>query len=238
MEIFNGRKTVTPTLSNINLTLDPQTLTVVVGAVGSGKFSLVNAILGEMKRVRGVREVHGNVVYASQQAWIQNQTVRNNILFGEEYDANHYRNVVESYQLLPDFEMLDHGDQTEIGERGINLSGGQKAQVALALARALYRVRRFDFMVLDDPLSALDVHVANGVFLDDIEGIGRGKPRLLVLNSHYHFLRYAHRVLVMWDGRIVGDGKLAELEHEFPFLLTASVRVSDHRRMILSIQML
>ncbi|KAF1780822.1 hypothetical protein JG687_00016389 [Phytophthora cactorum] len=204
MEIFNGRKTVTPTLSNINLTLDPQTLTVVVGAVGIGKFSLVNAILVEMKQVRGVREVHGNV----------------------------------SYQLLPDFEMLDHGDQTEIGERGINLSGGQKAQVALALARALYRVRRFDFMVLDDPLSALDVHVANGVFLDGIEGIGRGKPRLLVLNSHYHFLRYAHRVLVMWDGRIVGDGKLAELEQEFPFLLTASVRVSDHRRMILSIQML
>ncbi|ETO72982.1 hypothetical protein F444_11030 [Phytophthora nicotianae P1976] len=192
---------VIPTLSNINLILDPQTLTVVVGAVGSGKSSLVNAILGEIK------------------------TMRNNVLFGEDYDAIHYRKVIESCQLLPDFEMLDHGDQTEIGERGINLSGGQKARIALA--RAFYRSRHFDFVVLDDPLSALDVHVANSVFLDGIDGIGLGKTRLLVLNSHYHLLRYAHRVLVMVDGQIAGDGKLEELEHQFPFLNTASTRVSD-----------
>ncbi|KAF4149628.1 ABC transporter [Phytophthora infestans] len=113
--------------------------------------------------------------------------------------------------------MLGQGDQTEIGERGINLSGGQKARVSLA--RAMYRARRFDFVVLD-PLSALDVHVANRVFLDGIDGIAQDKTRVLVLNSHYHLLRFAHRILVMSDGKIVGDGSLAELERDLSFLLT------------------
>ncbi|POM80161.1 Multidrug resistance protein ABC Superfamily, partial [Phytophthora palmivora] len=197
--------TPAPTLSNISFTLQPGTLTVVVGPVGSGKSSLVNAILGEMHQLRGTRVVRGDAAYASQQAWIQNQTVRDNILFGEPYEAEHYRRIVTACQLLPDFEMLEQGDQTEIGERGINLSGGQKARVGVA--RAMYRARKFDFMILDDPLSALDVHVANAVFLDGLMGIAQGSTRLLVLNSHYHLLHYADRVLVMSDGQIVGDAQ-------------------------------
>ncbi|KAH7485126.1 ATP-binding cassette sub-family C member 4 [Phytophthora ramorum] len=210
-----------PTLSSINLTLNPGTLTVVVGSVGSGKSSLVNALLGEMQEVRGTRLVRGSIAYASQQAWIQNQTVRDNILFGEPYDVDHYQCVVKACQLLPDFEMLELGDQTEIGERGINLSGGQKARVSVA--RAMYRARKFDFVVLDDPLSALDVHVANAVFSEGLAGLAQGKTRLLVLNSHYHLLQYADRVLVMADGQIVGDGTLLELEREFPFLVTPNI---------------
>uniref|UniRef100_K3X586 Uncharacterized protein n=1 Tax=Globisporangium ultimum (strain ATCC 200006 / CBS 805.95 / DAOM BR144) TaxID=431595 RepID=K3X586_GLOUD len=203
-------------LSDINLTIKPGTLTVIVGTVGSGKSSLINAILGEMLQTRGERDVHGAFAYSSQQPWIQNQTLRENILFGECFDATHYQNVVSACQLVPDFEMLEQGDATEIGERGINLSGGQKARVSIA--RAMYRVRYCDFLVLDDPLSALDVHVANSVFADGLNGIAKGKTCLLVLNSHYHFLQYADRILVMSGGRIIGDGTLGELRGEFSFL--------------------
>ncbi|GMF33368.1 unnamed protein product [Phytophthora fragariaefolia] len=207
----------TPTLSNICLTLQPGTLTIVVGPVGSGKSSLVNAILGEMQQVRGSRVVRGDIAYASQQAWIQNQTVRENILFGEPYDAEHYDRVIAACQLVHDFVALEHGDRTEIGERGINLSGGQKARISVA--RAMYRARKFDFVMLDDPLSALDVHVANAVFSDGLVGIAHGKTRLLVLNSHYHLLQYADRVLVMSDGKIIGDGSFTQVQDEFSFLM-------------------
>ncbi|GLE01112.1 hypothetical protein PINS_up009925 [Pythium insidiosum] len=205
-----------PTLRGISLTIVPGSLTVIVGAVGSGKSSLMNAFLGEMLQTRGSRQVRGTMAYASQQPWIQNQTLRENILFGEPFDATHYQQVVAACQLLPDFAMLEQGDTTEIGERGINLSGGQKARVSIA--RAMYRSRHSDVLLLDDPLSALDVHVANAVFADGLNGIAQGKTRLLVLNAHYHFLHQADRILVMQDGRIVGDGTLAELKEEFPFL--------------------
>ncbi|ETI55843.1 hypothetical protein F443_01531 [Phytophthora nicotianae P1569] len=213
---FKWEEEASPTLTNINISLQPGTLTVVVGPVGSGKSSLVNAILGEMLQTRGKRLVRGNIAYASQQAWIQNQTVRDNILFGESYEAEHYQRVITACQLAPDFKMLEYGDQTEIGERGINLSGGQKARIAVA--RAMYRARKFDFVVLDDPLSALDVHVANAVFSDGLMGIASGTTRLLVLNSHYHLLRHADRVLVMSDGVIVGDGSSMQLQDQFSFL--------------------
>lgn len=205
-----------PNLSDINLTITPGSLTVIVGTVGSGKSSLMNAILGEMLQTRGERDVRGEFAYSSQQPWIQNQTLRENILFGERFDPVHYQNVVAACQLVPDFEMLEQGDATEIGERGINLSGGQKARVSIA--RAMYRVRKCDFLVLDDPLSALDVHVANSVFADGLNGIAQDKTRLLVLNSHYHFLQYADRIIVMAGGRIIGDGTLQTLRGEFPFL--------------------
>ncbi|TMW55716.1 hypothetical protein Poli38472_010598 [Pythium oligandrum] len=205
-----------PTLQNINLSVQPGTLTIVVGAVGSGKSSLVSAMLGEMHRIRGTTAVRGSVAYASQQPWIQHNSVRENILFGKPLDQQHYDAVISACQMRRDLDILENGDATEIGERGINLSGGQKARVSLA--RVMYR-RESDVVVLDDPLSALDVHVANAVFFDCVLGLVKSKTRVLVLNAHYHLLPHADRILVMSDGQIVGDGSYAEVKSQFSFLV-------------------
>ncbi|KAH9130242.1 hypothetical protein LEN26_008716, partial [Aphanomyces euteiches] len=205
------------TLSNINLNIEPGSLTIVVGAVGSGKSSLVSAILGEIHQFRGTHDVRAHFSYVCQEAWIQHATLKNNILFDSPYDEEAYHQVLAACQLEDDLSMLPLGDETEIGERGINLSGGQKARVSLA--RAMYH-RRADVYLLDDPLSALDVHVANAVFEQSIKGLLRGKTTILVLNSHYHFLPNADRVLVMENGSVVGDGKFDKLKVDFPHLLS------------------
>ncbi|CAK4132204.1 unnamed protein product [Aphanomyces euteiches] len=213
------------TLSNINLNIEPGSLTIVVGAVGSGKSSLVSAILGEIHQVRGTHDVQAHFSYVSQEAWIQHSTLKNNILFDSPYDEEAYHQVLAACQLEDDLSMLPLGDETEIGERGINLSGGQKARVSLA--RAMYH-RRADVYLLDDPLSALDVHVANAVFEQCIKGLLRGKTTILVLNSHYHFLPNADRVLVMENGSIVGDGKFDQLKVDFPHLLSFVEKEQRH----------
>ncbi|TMW55712.1 hypothetical protein Poli38472_010594 [Pythium oligandrum] len=204
-----------PILQNINLSLQPGSLTIVVGAVGSGKSSLVSAMLGEMHRLRGTSAVRGSIAYASQQAWIQHNSVRENILFGKPFDQQHYDAVISACQMRRDLDILENGDATEIGERGINLSGGQKARVSLA--RVMYR-RESDVVVMDDPLSALDVHVANAVFFDCVLGLVKSKTRVLVLNAHYHLLPHAGRILVMQEGRIVGDGSFDDMKARFSFL--------------------
>ncbi|KDO23428.1 hypothetical protein SPRG_11521 [Saprolegnia parasitica CBS 223.65] len=212
-------ETTTPsalTLKNINLQLEPGSLTIVVGPVGSGKSSLVSAILGEIHQVGGVRNVVGNISYVNQEAWIQHATLKKNILFATELDDDYYNAVLSACQLKPDLEMLPDGDATEIGERGINLSGGQKARVSLA--RGVYH-RKADIYLLDDPLSALDVHVATAVFHECIRGLLGGKTTVLVLNSHYHFLPLADRVLLMDNGSIVGDGTYESLKSTFPHLM-------------------
>ncbi|KAF0685502.1 hypothetical protein As57867_022551, partial [Aphanomyces stellatus] len=205
------------TLKNINLHVDPNSLTIIVGAVGSGKSSLMSAILGEIHQVRGHHNVQAHFSYVCQEAWIQHATLKDNILFDSPYDETFYHQVLAACQLETDLAMLPRGDETEIGERGINLSGGQKARVSLA--RAMYHSRA-DVYLLDDPLSALDVHVANAVFQDCIQGLLKSKTTLLVLNAHYHFLPYADRVILMDDGAIVGDGKFDDLKKEFPHLLS------------------
>ncbi|KAF0691125.1 hypothetical protein As57867_017522, partial [Aphanomyces stellatus] len=203
------------TLHDINVTIQPKTLTIVVGAVGSGKSSLISAILGEIHQVGGTRELAGRISYVAQEAWIQHASLKQNILFTDALDDARYEAVVSACQLKPDLAILPEGDATEIGERGINLSGGQKARVSLA--RAMYRSDA-DIYLLDDPLSALDVHVAGAVFQECIQGLVHDKTVLLVLNSHYHFLPKADRVLVMEGGTIVGDGTFANLKDQFPHL--------------------
>ncbi|KAG3057417.1 ABC transporter C family member 2 [Phytophthora cactorum] len=202
-------------LEGVNLEIDAGSLVMVVGMVGSGKSSLLNALLGEMILVDGSVNVCGGLSYVSQESWIRNATVKDNILFEEEFDADKYASVLEATQLALDLDALPDGDQTEIGERGINLSGGQKARVAIA--RAVYH-SNYDILVLDDPLSAVDPHVAHAIFSRCIMGLAREKTRLLVLNSHYDLLKHADKIIVLQDGRIAGDGTYTDILAQFPEL--------------------
>ncbi|OQR88657.1 canalicular multispecific organic anion transporter, partial [Thraustotheca clavata] len=176
LSVHDDTSSTTLTLKNINLQLEPGSLTIVVGPVGSGKSSLVSAILGEIHQVDGERHVAGNISYVNQEAWIQHATLKENILFDSTLDEDYYNAVLGACQLKPDLAMLPDGDSTEIGERGINLSGGQKARVSLA--RGVYH-RKADIYLLDDPLSALDVHVATAVFQECIRGLLKGKTTVL-----------------------------------------------------------
>jgi ABC-type multidrug transport system fused ATPase/permease subunit len=132
----------------------------VVGKVGNGKSSLLSALIGEMYKFSGNVNVTGRIAYAPQQAWVQNTTLRENILFGRAYDETLYKRVIEACALDLDLRLLPAGDATEIGEKGINLSGGQKQRISLA--RCLYSDA--DLYFLDDSLSAVDAHVAAHIF--------------------------------------------------------------------------
>ena len=131
-----------------------------MGKVGSGKSSFLDSLLGEMNKLSGAINISGSISYVPQQAWIQNESVRNNITFGNEYSEEKYNRIVDACALKSDFGILAAGDETEIGERGINLSGGQKQRVSLA--RAAYNDT--DIYLLDDPLSAVDAHVGKHIF--------------------------------------------------------------------------
>ena len=179
-----------------------------VGAVGSGKSSLLSALLGEMKRTRGTVNVFGKVAYVPQQAWIQNCTLQGNITFGKRFNKELYDRVVEACALGPDLEMLPGGDQIEIGEKGINLSGGQKQRVSMA--RSVYC--NGSLYLLDDPLSAVDAHVGKHIFEQVIgpRGLLRNKTRLLVTHG-VSYLPQMDNILVMKDGTITENGSYNEL---------------------------
>lgn len=191
------------TLKNINIQVAKGNLTAVVGSVGSGKTSLISALLGEMEKLEGRVNVDGRVAYVSQQAWIQNATLQDNILFGRPLDKKLYDKVVNACALTQDLAMLPGGDQTEIGEKGINLSGGQKQRVSLA--RAVYS--QADIYLLDDPLSSVDSHVGKHIF-DNVfgeNGLLEGKTRLLVSHAIV-YLPKVDEIYVMIDGEITESG--------------------------------
>jgi len=206
---FSWSKKDAPILQEISLSIPTGSLVAVVGQVGCGKSTLLSAILGETEKLQGKVFVEGSVAYVSQQAWIQNATVRENILFSRAFDSNRYDNVLDACALRQDLEMLSAGDATEIGERGINLSGGQKQRVSLA--RAVYFSA--DLYLLDDPLSAVDAHVGKHIFDNVIgpRGILRNKTRLLVTHG-VHFLPQVDQIIVIKDGRISECGTYAELQ--------------------------
>ncbi|KAI4495187.1 hypothetical protein M0804_001388 [Polistes exclamans] len=178
----------------------------ICGQVGSGKSSLLLAILGQLKIKEGQLSREGSCAFVSQQAWIINATFKENILFGEQFDAKRYYQALTVCSLKDDLNMLPGGDETEIGERGINLSGGQKQRVALA--RAFYANR--DIYCLDDPLSAVDAHVGNYIFNKLI--LDALKEKTVILVTHQiQFLECCHQIYLLQNGKISEHGTHTEL---------------------------
>uniref|UniRef100_A0A8D2JJF9 ATP binding cassette subfamily C member 2 n=1 Tax=Sciurus vulgaris TaxID=55149 RepID=A0A8D2JJF9_SCIVU len=196
------------TIQDVNLDIMEGQLVAVVGTVGSGKSSLMSAMLGEMENVHGHITIKGTIAYVPQQSWIQNGTIKDNILFGSEFNEKKYQQVLEACALLPDLEILPGGDMAEIGEKGINLSGGQKQRVSLA--RATYQ--NADIYILDDPLSAVDAHVGKHIFNKVLgpNGLLNGKTRLLVTHS-IHFLPQVDQIVVVGNGTILEKGSYSDL---------------------------
>lgn len=189
-------------LKNINLEINKGELTAIVGTVGSGKSSLLASILGEMHKMTGKVRVCGTTAYVAQTSWIQNGTIQENILFGLPMDRERYREAIRVCCLEKDLEMMEYGDQTEIGERGINLSGGQKQRIQLA--RAVYQ--DCDIYLLDDVFSAVDAHTGSEIFKECVRRALRGKTILLVTHQ-VDFLHNVDLIVVMRDGNIVQSGK-------------------------------
>ncbi|KAG0003683.1 Canalicular multispecific organic anion transporter 2 [Modicella reniformis] len=197
-----------PILKNIHLTVQRTHLTAIVGRVGQGKSSLFHAIIGDMYKHRGTVKMFGQLAYAPQQAWIMNATLKDNILFGSVFDREKYDRIIYAAGLIPDIEILPAGDQTEIGERGINLSGGQKQRVSLA--RAAYQDA--DIYLLDDPLSAVDAHVDRHLWEHMIgpNGLLKDKTRLLITHGIHH-LSEVDQIVVVRHGIISEVGRYEEL---------------------------
>ncbi|KAJ3872855.1 multidrug resistance-associated ABC transporter [Lentinula edodes] len=206
---FSWSKTAAqPTLEAINLSVRKGELLGVFGKVGCGKTSLLCAIIGDMTRREGEVTVKGSIAYAPQNPWILSATVRENILFSHEYDETFYNMVVEACALTPDFALLPQGDATEVGEKGITLSGGQRARIALA--RAVYA--RADLVLLDDCLAAVDSHVARHIFTQVIgpQGILASKARILVTNS-IAFVKQFDQLVYLRRGIILESGDYTSL---------------------------
>ncbi|KAL2137148.1 hypothetical protein VTI74DRAFT_7695 [Chaetomium olivicolor] len=195
-------------LKDINFSAHKGDLSCIVGRVGAGKSSLLQSILGDLFKVKGEVTVHGTVAYVAQSPWIMNATVRENIIFGYRYDSNFYEKTVKACALLDDFAQLPDGDETVVGERGISLSGGQKARVALA--RAVYA--RADVYLLDDCLSAVDSHVGRHI-IDNVlgpKGLLSSKTRILATNS-IPVLVESDYISMLKDGEIVEKGTYRQL---------------------------
>ncbi|AQK91546.1 ABC transporter C family member 4 [Zea mays] len=193
-------------LRGIDLDIRTGALAAVVGMVGSGKSSLLGCILGEMRKFSGKVKVCGSTAYVAQTAWIQNGTIEENILFGKPMHRERYKEVIRVCCLEKDLEMMEFGDQTEIGERGINLSGGQKQRIQLA--RAVYQ--DFNIYLLDDVFSAVDAHTGTEIFKECVRGALKNKTIVLVTHQ-VDFLHNADIIYVMKDGMIVQSGKYDEL---------------------------
>ncbi|XP_067661101.1 multidrug resistance-associated protein 1-like [Haliotis asinina] len=206
--IFTWDRSQYPNLRNINLKVPVGKLVAIVGHVGSGKSSLLSAILGEMETLSGTVTVKSSMAYVPQQAWIQNASLKNNILFGKKFLRTKYQTVIDACALRLDLAILAAGDETEIGEKGINLSGGQKQRVSVA--RAVYNDT--DIYLFDDPLSAVDSHVGKHIFKNVIgaNGLLHGKTRILVTHG-VHWLPMVDHIIVMNDGCITETGSYDEL---------------------------
>ncbi|XP_027166717.1 ABC transporter C family member 14-like [Coffea eugenioides] len=193
-------------VKDLNFMIRKGELAAIVGTVGSGKSSLLASILGEMDKISGKLRVCGTTAFVAQTSWIQNGTIQENILFGLSMNQERYKEVLRVCCLEKDLDMMEFGDQTEIGERGINLSGGQKQRIQLA--RAVYQ--DCDIYLLDDVFSAVDAQTGSEIFKECVRGTLREKTILLVTHQ-VDFLHNVDLILVMRDGMIAESGNYNDL---------------------------
>lgn len=195
-------------LENINFIANKGELTAIVGRVGAGKSSLLQSILGDLWKINGEVVVRGRLAYVAQQPWVMNASVKENIVFGHRWDPHFYQQTINACALADDFRQLPDGDQTEVGERGISLSGGQKAR--LTLARAVYA--RADVYLLDDVLSAVDQHVGRHLINNVLgpKGLLNGKVRILATNS-ITVLKEADYIYLLRDRTVLEKGTYQQL---------------------------
>ncbi|KAI9594973.1 P-loop containing nucleoside triphosphate hydrolase protein [Syncephalis fuscata] len=207
-------------LRRLNIEFSMGQLNLIVGPTGSGKTSMLLALLGEMtctrgsallptyKRLPNGQAIGGQVAYVAQQAWLQSLSIRDNILFGQKYEEDRYNQVVFACALERDLEILDAGDSTEIGEKGVTLSGGQKQRVALA--RALYSSAKH--ILLDDCLSAVDAHTAKHIVKHCLQGpLMQGRTRILVTHHVELCAHSAAFTVVLEKGAIIAQGTTADV---------------------------
>ncbi|CAD8204753.1 unnamed protein product [Paramecium octaurelia] len=203
-------------LKNINISVEKGKFVSIIGDVGSGKSSLIQSILGEMiyKINDDKPKINrsGPIAYVGQKPWIQNATVQDNILFGKLYDESLYEQAIKYSCLSLDLEILIHGDQTMIGEKGINLSGGQKARISLA--RAIYS--KAEIYLLDDPLSAVDAQVGNFILKECFINYLKGKTRILITHA-LNYCKYTDYIYLMQKGEIIEQGDYQKMQSNVIF---------------------
>ncbi|XP_050293273.1 probable multidrug resistance-associated protein lethal(2)03659 [Anthonomus grandis grandis] len=217
-------------LDHLDLEVNSGELTVVIGAVGSGKTTLLHGILGELKPVKGSTKVTGNISYASQEPWLFVGSVRQNIIFGQKFDATRYHEVVRACQLERDFTLFPYGDRTIVGERGVSLSGGQRARINLA--RAVYKDS--DIYLLDDPLSAVDAQVGKQIFEECITGYLKDKCVVLVTHQ-LQYLKHVKKIYLLGDRKIEHSGTYKEIRSsgkQFSKLLEDLKDIMDEDEMV------
>lgn len=198
------------TLRDINLTIARGKLCAIIGPVGAGKSSIIQLLLGELTHETGFIRANSNYSYAPQEPWLFSGTVRNNILFGEDYDRKRYRQITKCCALKTDFEQLSDGDHTSVGEKGASLSGGQRARISLA--RAVYK--KADVYLLDDPLSAVDAHVGRHLFEEVIgpqSWLAQEKATRILVTHQVQFLQQADWIIVLDNGSISQEGTFQDL---------------------------
>ena len=210
-------------LKNLELEFKPHQFSIIIGETASGKSSLLKTILGETNIVEGKVKKRGSIAYISQQPFLVNETLRNNILFGSDYNEERYLKILKICQLEADLAALPAGDSTEIGENGLNLSGGQKQRISIA--RAVYSDS--EIYLIDDCLSALDSSVSSAILEEVFFGFLGGKTRVMV-SHHTHFLDRVDQVVVVRRGEVVAQGAYDTLRDDLKEL-GFGVEISENR---------
>ena len=223
--ILPGLRETVDVLKNLNLVIPKGCCVGIIGTIGSGKSSLLSAITGEMYARKGSSiEIDGSLAYVSQKPWITSSTVKDIILFGKPYDEQRFKDSVRFSCLNEDLKIMDNGADTMLGDRGVNLSGGQKTR--LAIARALYSDA--DVYLLDDPISALDINVGKKVMEEGFIRYLKGKTRIIVTHA-LAYLPYFDHIIVMDEGRIVEQGTYQEITKTFYYTKVKETLEKDEK---------